>query len=136
MLPGYSIPWGLMSYKCSIKGLPTAGAFSMAVPQGFSSGQRGQEYFPSECVNGIPLLYPLAHSWNLWHLRSFEALDLFLMEIHALCFLWKSVKINPTKCGAGGHKGSTEMIGRGVGKAGGRKGSSSSWCLIPVADGF
>lgn len=121
-----------MSYKCSIKGLPTAGAFSMAVPQGFSSGQQGQEYFLSEGVNGIPLLYLLPHIRNLWHPRSFEALDPFLMEIHALRFLWKSVKINPTKCGAGGHKRSTEMIGRDIGKTGERKGSSNSWCLIPV----
>lgn len=108
----------------------------MAVPQGFSSGHQDQEYFLSEGVNGIPLLYPLPHSWNLWHLRSFEALNPFLMEIRALHFLWKSVKINPMKCGAGGHKGSAEMIKRGFGKAGERKGSSNSCCLIPVADGF
>lgn len=82
------------------------------------------------------LLYPLPHSWNLWHLRSFQALDPFLMEIHALCSLWKLVKISPMKCGAGGHKGSTEMIGRSIGKARERKGSFNSWCLIPVADGF
>lgn len=93
----------------------------MAVPQGFSRGQQGREYFLSEGVNGIPLLYPLPHSRNLWHLGSFEALNPLLMEIHTLRFLWKSVKINPMKCGAGGHKGSTEMIGRGIGKAGERK---------------
>lgn len=108
----------------------------MAVPHGFSSGQQGQEYFLSEGVHGIPLLYPLPPSWNLWHLGSFEALDPVLMEIHTARFLWKLVKINPMKRGAGGHKGRTEKIRRGVGKAGERKGSSNSWCLVPVADGF
>lgn len=69
----------------------------MAVPHGFSSGQQGQKYFLSEGVHGIPLLYPLPHSWNLWHLGSFQALDPFLMEIHTVCFLWKLAKINPMK---------------------------------------
>lgn len=69
----------------------------MAVPHGFSSGQQGQEYFLSEGVHGIPLLYPLPPSWNLWHLGSFEALDPVLMEIHTARFLWKLVKINPMK---------------------------------------
>lgn len=107
----------------------------MAVPQGLSSAQQGQEYFLSKGVNGISPL-PTSTLMELVASQNSETLDPFLMETHALHFLWKLVKINPMKCGAGRHKGSTEMIGSDIGKAGERKGSSNSWCLIPVADGF